>query len=123
MVDLNELKLRLIDRLAGSIAVGEIGDDGAFVGRGPWGPLEGDFIAGGDRDVGLAGSGIKMADDLRGRVVVRVDVAIAHVLRVGPAGDGGWRALVLGRRIVAGICGTADTNVLDVAVGGGGAGE
>ena len=65
-VEFNERKGRFVNGGTFAVARGYVVNDGAFVGSGPGVPLESDGVAGFDSDVGLAGGGGFVADDVAG---------------------------------------------------------
>ena len=88
-VDLEELQRRLVNRLAGSVAVGQVAQDWAMVAAWPGRPLEEDFVAGSHDGVRVGVLRGLVADYVGGVILVRSDEPVVGVW--GLPGDLGWR--------------------------------
>lgn len=118
LVDLEELKVSLLDSLtAGTAAAGEVVDDGAVMRVGPSVPLDEDLVAG--RNDGMASSvgRVLVADDVAAVKGIGGDEAVVRVAG-GPANN---RRRVLhvreAGRVIVLVRDAVDDNVCDVAMG------
>jgi hypothetical protein len=93
LVDLEELELRLIDRGAITVAVGQVGNDGAVVIGWPVGPLQLHRASGCDRGFQGTRLCILVADDVGVGVLGAIDIAIIELI-LGPRNDLGRVILV-----------------------------
>jgi hypothetical protein len=123
-INLEELKCCLVNRLAGTVARGEIIDNRPVVGIRPRGPLQVDLITRRDSNMTLGVRGVKRAD----QVGIRVAGADIHGATAGvggpPGGNNGWGLHVgVAVDVPAGVVDAVDDDVCDVAVGGGGCQE
>ena len=126
LVNLDELEAGRVGSGAITVALGNVGEDGADVGLGPGVPVPLELASGGDLGGRLGGLGVLVAGNVRGAVGIGGDEAVVEVLGVPAGGLGGRLSLrdgVVVGDVVATLLGAVDREGGDGAVGGNGGGE